>query len=117
MHQGANRVRVPGQVPNWSVKFAWYDLWIGVFIDATNHVLYICPLPTLLITVQLWVKNCDVHVKEKRCRFEGQAHQHVEKAPWCAYAIPVDDACCPSGTRFARDTGGFPQDHPEECAV
>jgi hypothetical protein len=36
-----------------TVKFAWYDLWVGLFIDRKNWRLYICPLPALLITVQL----------------------------------------------------------------
>lgn len=39
-----------------SVKFAWYDLWIGAFIER-NHpdwrtVVYICPLPTLLLVLR-----------------------------------------------------------------
>lgn len=34
------------------VKFAWYDLWVGAFVER-NHpdyrlVIYVCPLPTLL---------------------------------------------------------------------
>lgn len=32
-------------------SFAWYDLWIGFFIDSSKKKLYICPLPTLLITI------------------------------------------------------------------
>lgn len=35
------------------VKFAWYDLWIGAYIDRAKRVLYICPLPTLLVEVHL----------------------------------------------------------------
>ncbi len=35
------------------VRFAWYDLWIGAYIDRTNRVVYICPLPTLLLEVRL----------------------------------------------------------------
>ncbi len=33
------------------ISFAWYDLWVGVFIDSRKKKLYICPLPTLLFTV------------------------------------------------------------------
>jgi hypothetical protein len=33
------------------ISFAWYDLWIGVFIDTTKQKLYFCPLPTLLFTI------------------------------------------------------------------
>jgi hypothetical protein len=34
-----------------TIKFAWYDLWIGAYIDRPNRTLYLCPLPTLLIRV------------------------------------------------------------------
>jgi len=34
------------------VKFAWYDLWVGAYIDRAKRVLYICPLPTLLVEVR-----------------------------------------------------------------
>jgi hypothetical protein len=33
------------------IKFAWYDIWIGVYYDRKNRVLYICPLPTLLLEI------------------------------------------------------------------
>jgi hypothetical protein len=31
--------------------FAWYDLWIGVFIDRTKRRLYILPLPCIGIVI------------------------------------------------------------------
>lgn len=34
-----------------TVKFAWYDLWVGAYYDRTNRVWYVCPLPTLLVTI------------------------------------------------------------------
>jgi hypothetical protein len=36
-----------------SLSFKWYDLWIGLYIDRKNHKLYICPLPTVLITIDI----------------------------------------------------------------
>ncbi len=33
------------------ISFAWYDLWIGAFIDTDKRRIYICPIPTLLITI------------------------------------------------------------------
>ena len=35
------------------VSFAWYDIWVGVFIDNKKKIVYICPIPTLLITIKL----------------------------------------------------------------
>ena len=35
-------------------KFAWYDLWIGAYWDRERHILFICPLPTLLIFFKRW---------------------------------------------------------------
>ena len=39
-------------MPSVRVKFAWYDLWIGAFIDTVKRTLYVCPLPTLLIVLR-----------------------------------------------------------------
>lgn len=35
------------------LSFAWYDLWIGAYIDAKNKILYICLIPTILLTINL----------------------------------------------------------------
>ena len=35
------------------VKFAWYDLWIGAYIDRDSRTLYICPVPMLVIEIHL----------------------------------------------------------------
>ena len=32
-----------------SVFFAWYDLWVGAYIDVKNKTLYVCPLPCVVI--------------------------------------------------------------------
>lgn len=32
-----------------NVFFAWYDFWIGAFYDQKKHVLYVCPLPCVVL--------------------------------------------------------------------
>jgi hypothetical protein len=34
----------------WRLNFKWYDMWVGAFWDSNQHILYICPLPCVLIT-------------------------------------------------------------------
>ena len=36
-----------------SLHFAWYDLWIGAYWDRNARVLYICPLPCIVIRVDM----------------------------------------------------------------
>lgn len=33
------------------VFFAWYDLWVGAYIDRDARAVYLCPLPCLVIRV------------------------------------------------------------------
>ena len=40
------------EIGNVRLSFAWYDLWIGLFIDSKKRKLYICLIPTLLLTVK-----------------------------------------------------------------
>jgi len=40
------------KINNFKLSFAWYDLWIGFYIDKDNKKLYICLIPTLLITIK-----------------------------------------------------------------
>lgn len=35
------------------VFFAWYDLWIGAYYDRKARYLYLCPLPTLVIMIDM----------------------------------------------------------------
>jgi hypothetical protein len=33
--------------------FAWYDLWIGIFIDEKKKWIYFLPIPTLGIIIKI----------------------------------------------------------------
>jgi hypothetical protein len=35
----------------WTLKifFAWYDLWLGLYVDVKGKALYLCPLPCCVI--------------------------------------------------------------------
>lgn len=39
-----------------TLSFAWYDLWIGVYIDRTRRTVYVCPVPCLVFKFQ-WRKS------------------------------------------------------------
>ncbi|HNZ86711.1 MAG TPA: hypothetical protein PLD95_03800 [bacterium] len=41
------------KINKFKLSFAWYDLWIGAYIDKDNKNLYICIIPTILITINL----------------------------------------------------------------
>lgn len=32
--------------------FAWYDFWVGVYIDRANKRIYVLPLPMLGIVIE-----------------------------------------------------------------
>lgn len=34
-----------------SFSFAWYDLWVGLYVDWEKRTLYCCPLPCCLIKI------------------------------------------------------------------
>jgi len=37
---------------NVTLRFAWYDLWVGAFWDRRSRTLYVCPLPCVLLTIR-----------------------------------------------------------------
>lgn len=39
------------------LMFAWYDLWVGVFIDRPKRRVYIFPLPCVGLVITLRPKH------------------------------------------------------------
>lgn len=40
------------ELGNIKLSFAGYDLWVGVFVDNNKRKLYVCLIPTLLLTIK-----------------------------------------------------------------
>lgn len=43
------------------IHFAWYDFWIGWYYNQKKRILYICPLP--MVVIEIKIKNRRDHVK------------------------------------------------------
>jgi hypothetical protein len=48
------------------VWFAWYDIWVGLYWDRKKRILYICPLPMLVIAVYFPIRWVLPHKKRLR---------------------------------------------------
>ncbi len=35
-----------------SVRFRWFDLWIGAYVDTKYRTVYVCPLPMIVIAIR-----------------------------------------------------------------
>jgi len=35
-----------------SASLLWYDLWVGIFVDRAKRIVYICPLPCVVIKIE-----------------------------------------------------------------
>lgn len=64
--------------------FAWYDLWIGIFIDRQKDMLYILPVPMLGIVITLNKKEC-VSCKEKKYRYEMSNYECCKECDMAGY--------------------------------
>lgn len=39
-----------------SLFVAWYDIWVGVFIDMRKKIVYICLIPCLVLKIERYNK-------------------------------------------------------------
>jgi hypothetical protein len=42
----------------WKFFFAWFDLWVGGYVDMKKKILYVCPLPCCVF--QFWFEQVAV---------------------------------------------------------
>ena len=40
------------KVKKVSFFIAWYDIWVGLFIDNKKKIWYFCPLPCIVIKME-----------------------------------------------------------------
>ncbi len=69
------------------IKFAWYDIWVGVFWDQKKRILYVCPLPMLLIVIPIPKRKRELIPVDKcdhdyKCVYEGWDSESYE-CDWC----------------------------------
>lgn len=68
------------------LMFAWYDIWVGVFVDNKRKILYIFPVPMFGIKIFL-AKNYCGSCREYKLDFEmKQYHQ-------CSKCYVLDKQC------------------------
>lgn len=81
-------------MPKLSFFFRWYDLWVGAYIDWRHRTVYVCPLPTLGIMIELrhehdWVRMVGREVE--CCAICGATRRIVrvveEVSTWLLLAI------------------------------
>ena len=49
--------------------FAWYDLWIGLFIDTKKKRLYIFPIPCFGLVIEWGPKDTEEQYPERQAAF------------------------------------------------
>jgi hypothetical protein len=55
IHEGAIRVRP---------VFAWFDCWVGVYVDRSTPAIYVLPLPMLGVRID-WPDLPDFYRRDK----------------------------------------------------
>jgi len=55
--------------------FAWYDFWVGLFYDAKKSILYIFPIPTIGVVINILPK--DYSIESISTYFDGDKPENA----------------------------------------
>ncbi|MEN0064945.1 MAG: hypothetical protein AAGA48_22560 [Myxococcota bacterium] len=86
--------------------FAWYDMWVGAYIDRVNRRIYVCPLPCCVFVFERRSVLDQLPLVHGRCEFapsytacgrpRGRCEVAVERrlvtCPACLEEIPMVEA-------------------------
>jgi len=53
-----------------SLKFKWFDFWVGFFWDQRKRVLYFCPLPCVVFVIEGLTRTRDAIKAMSRAEYE-----------------------------------------------
>ena len=48
------------------IEFKWQDMWIGFYYDDKKRILYICPIPMIVIIIPFGTKEQFGRIGEKK---------------------------------------------------
>ena len=93
------------------IFFAWYDLWVGMFIDPHRYTVYVCLLPCVVISFQWkvgrkwkrfhndWGKTWSPQVWTPRTPTAEEVQYYADKAEREREAAYLDN----TGEPFGKD--------------
>ncbi len=53
-----------------NISFRWYDFWIGFYYDTKKKILYVCPLPMIVLEFQKKDKLVKGNVELKKVKLK-----------------------------------------------
>lgn len=79
-----------------SVRFVWYDIWVGIYIDRKNRSIYFAPIPCIVFEIKLKERKEIIVDLCDTCRYYNR-----EK-----YTDGKDVGCMKSGIKYVGNIVG-----------